>query len=199
MKRALFALVVLALLGTHAYASVPDPSMSTVEPWDTNGKAVGVPDVNGAAGADIDVTVNANIGGVATPIEGAFVGVEFSAGCEVCICSNAGIEAYTDASGMATLNVGVGGCCDLGAAVVVKAGDDTVVPPALVIIRSYDLFASTDFNNDCATSLGDFTAFAGAYNNCDVQCADYTGDGCATLGDFTFFAGNYNTGCTPAE
>jgi hypothetical protein len=199
MKRAILALAVLALFAAEAWASVPDPSMCSVTPWDdfTRSLGRGVPKTGGSALANVDVSVKANIGGVPTPIDGAYVEVSWRENCTICICADATLSGYTNGIGNVTLNVGAGGCCQGGASVVVKAGDDTVIPPALTVIRAYDYFASPDANATCTVTLGDFTAFGQMFNGTGY-CADYNGDGSVTLADFTYFGQSFNNSCTPS-
>jgi hypothetical protein len=199
MKRAIFALVVLALFAGEVWASVPDPGMCVVSPWDGFAPRLlgrGVPKTGGSAYANITVTVNANIGGVATPIVGAYVEVSFRADClpVLGICPAAGITGYTNASGVANLNVGVGGCCEGGASVVIKAGDDVVIPPALTVIRAYDFFSSPDANGSRSVTLADFTAFGQNFGG-TAYCSDYNGDGSCSLSDFTLFGQTFGNTC----
>jgi hypothetical protein len=200
MKRAILALAVLALFAVDVWASVPDPAMCSVQPWDgftPRSLGRGVPKTGGSTYANITVTVNSNIGGMATPIPGAYVEVAFREDCVICICASAGITGYTNASGVAALNVGAGGCCQGGAAVVVKAGDDTVIPPALTVIRAYDYFVSPDANGSCGVTLADFTAFGQNFGS-TTFCSDYNGDGSVSLSDFTLFGQTFGNSCTPS-
>lgn len=204
MKKAIFALVVLALLGGNALADVPDPAFCTVTPWDGIGCARGVPCDPSHPGGDVTITVMANVGGMPTPINAAHVVIEFSPVCDdsICVCDNAQLEGDTNALGVLVLaapggNVAVGGCCSFSGTVTVWAGDDDVDPPTYVAIRSYDCFISPDFNHDCQVSLADFAAFAAAYGG-TYYCADYNGDGVVSLADFAFFASTYGCFCTPA-
>ena len=196
MRFAIFALGVLAFIGV-AGASVPDPAMCDVQPWDGMDfpRGRGIPVTGGSADGDVTVTVNANIGGLPTPIVGAYVEVSFRADCVLFICADSGHTGYTGAGGVVELNVGVGGCCEGGASVVVEAGDDTVVPPAMTVIRAYEWFVSTDSNASGSTTLGDFAAFGASFGACDDYCSDYNGDGCTTLGDFALFGGNFGSAC----
>jgi len=199
MKMAILALAVLALFAGDVQASVPDPGMCSVQPWDGFAVSIGrgIPKTGGNANADLTVTVNANIGGIPTPIPGAYVVVEYREDCLKCVCADAGISGYTNASGVADLNVGVGGCCTGGASVVVKAGDDTVIPPALTIIRAYDSFCSPDSDKNCGVTLGDFTAFGAGFGGTNY-CFDYNGDGSVGLGDFTYFGQSFGNTCVPS-
>lgn len=203
MKRAIFALVVLALFAVDVWASVPDPAMCIVQPWDNftvRSLGRGVPKTGGSTYANITVTVRANIGGVPTPIPNAYVEVSFREDClmgtppAIGICPAAGITGYTNVSGVATLNVGVGGCCEGGATVVVKAGDDTVIPPALTVIRAYDYFSSPDATGNRAVTLADFTAFGQNFGG-TAYCSDYNGDGVVSLADFTLFGQTFGNTC----
>jgi hypothetical protein len=205
MKRAILALAVLALFAAGAWASVPDPAMCYVSPWDAFTVRLlgrGVPKTGGSVHGAITVTVKANIGGVPTPIDGAYVEVSFREDCVTNLCTDAQVTGYTNASGVAALNVGAGGCCQGGASVVVKAGDDTVIPPALTVIRAYEYFASPDFNGAIAlgnlgVTLGDFTAFGINFGGTSY-CSDYNGDGVVSLSDFTVFGQTFGNGCVAA-
>lgn len=199
MKRAILALAVLALFAGDALASVPDPAMCSVQPWDGFSESIGrgIPKTGGNANAALTVMVRANIGGVPTPIPGAYVEVAWREDCDICICVGALITGYTNANGDASLNVMAGGCCTGGASVYVQAGDDSVVPPALTVIRAYDSFCSPDSDDNCAVSLGDFTAFGGGFGGTSY-CFDYNGDGAVGLGDFTYFGQSFGNTCVPS-
>jgi hypothetical protein len=203
MKKAIFALVVLALLGGNALADVPDPAFCEVDPWDSIQRARGIPCDPPHPGADVTVTVRANVGGIGSIIDTAYVIIEFSHMCDdsICVCDNATLEGQSPEDGLGTvvLNAGVGGCCRYPGAVTVWAGDDDT--GSFVAIRSYDIYVSPDRNADCQVSLSDFSWFAGQYGFLvppAETCADFNGDDQVSLADFSYFASSYGCVCTEA-
>lgn len=195
MKRALTLLAVLALVGSTAWASVPDPDYCVVTPMDNmpTPRIIGVPDDAGVSAADLNIYVAA-FGGI--PIDDAYVEVIFSELCEdLCICDVAIFTGHTDVSGNLTLNGQFGGCCDQypDAAVVIVAEGVGIRGVSYAVSPDYDGAAG-----NCATQLPDFIYFGNYYGETTgVVCADYTGDGGCTLPDFITFGAAWGGTCVP--
>ncbi len=204
MKRLLSALAMIALVGGVASASVPYANDCIVSPADgmLSPRINGVLDNPTPSGyADLTVTVKA-AGGY--PINNCYVEVVLNADCLVpsgpfqgqptyCMCDGVTLTGYTNASGQVTINLGYGGCCNMGAAVNIKADG--------VLIRSFDWFVSPDFDGakgDCVMGLEDFTVFGNAWPGASPGCTDYDGNESTDVVDFTIFGGSWLQYCTPA-
>ncbi len=201
MKELLSALILLALVGSVAWATAPDPDACSVGPADVMGipRVIGVLDQPTASSyADIDIYVR-NIDGL--PIPGAFVEVnlETGAGCVtpsndpvICFCENTVFTGFTNAAGYVQINGGFGGCClEPGAAVIIADG---------VPIREM-VFVSPDWNGekgDCEMGLPDFTVFGTGWSTGAGGCTDYDGDDTTAIGDFTVFGAAWTKFCTEA-
>ena len=194
MKTALTLLAVLALMGSTAYASVPDPDYCSVTPMDDMDVArlIGVPDEMGVPSAQLNIFVAA-FGGDA--IDNAYVEVVLSGLCDgLCICDAAVLTGYTVA-GWLTIEGQFGGCCDLApdAAVVVVAEGVGIRSAGYVVSPDYD-----GATGDCAVTLADFIYFGSNWGQVSgVTCADYSGDEACTLADFITFGAGWGKFCAP--
>jgi hypothetical protein len=197
--------VILLFASIHASAEVPDPDLSTVEPWDTYNQAFVAPGDGSGFRTNVDDLVVLVLNSVGDAIEGATVVIDFDAsggglraGCSsVCVDPiDAGLTAETNELGIAVLNPLAGGCDNC--TVTVRANGAT--------IGTYDFVNSTDWNGsaaDGAVTGADFAFFATAFKDTQDRCADYNGDGAVTGTDFSifatsFFGGDMNPGgCGP--
>jgi hypothetical protein len=196
MKGILPLLATILLFGSiHVSANNPDPDLSTVEPWDTYEQAFVAPG-DGGLRTNIDEVTVTVVNDEGDPIEGATVVIDVGQGggglSEECpnLCIDPidpGLEATTNALGIAVLNPRVGGC-DI-CTVIVRANG--------VTIAVYDFINSTDWDGsaaDGAVTGADFSFFATAFKTTQDACADYNGDGDVTGSDFSVFATSFKGG-----
>lgn len=202
MKKLLSAMIMLALVSSVGWASVPDPDYCEVNPQDGMlcPRLVAVP-LCESSFSHIDVYVRA-FGGV--NIDNAYVEILINGGCpEFCECDCLELTGYTDANGHVEFFVEMGGCCEMDAAACILADG--------VPIRQYNMIASPDVgdtplppNEDmCLIQLVDFTAFG--LNWGLPGCFDFDGQEnvsgfpCITdLPDFTLFGLVWSRGCNSA-
>jgi hypothetical protein len=207
MKRLLSALILLALAGGAASASVPDADNSTVAPSDgfVTPRLVGIPsddDKTSLAEGWISNTVVTVMDGDSppAPIESSWVTLTIiGPDTNLCFCDLyphvwAG---WTDASGRVVLYQPFGGCSW-------DVGDNVVIQADGIPLRLYEWIVSPDWNQDfgdCIMSGADFTVFGWAWSgdpsNIQPLCSDYNGDGLITGSDFTVFGFAWSEGgCT---
>lgn len=193
MKTLLSVIIVLALVSSVAWASIPDPDYCVVLPGDlmANPRIVGIPAVVGGAPYwNLSIHVAAWGG---SPIANSYVEIIFDVSCEgLCSCTGLVLTGYTNASGDISLQVRLGGCCEATVAALILADN--------VPIRQYELVVSPDVTGplgigDCATFLDDFGAFGAIFGGGTAGCADYNGDDLIDLSDFTVFASAWGRSC----
>jgi len=193
MRNAVLLVVVgLVLSIGTASATVPDPSLCSVDPTDTRLVITTTPQYRGAvldppAGTEFTVNVrNASD----QPIPNAFVSVVALVPGNHVECANIVASGNTDGDGNITFNLAMGGC---------TYGVDAVdIVANTVTIRTYQALVSPDQDASGAVSLGDFTAFAAAYSAGAPGCHDYDGSGACGLSDFTLFGQCFNLTCDPS-
>jgi len=205
------------LLGTVAFANVPDPvnsqvrlqfnaTLSIPEP-----NAIVVVPINGPAPQarrELEVTVKDAAGNL---INNSTVFVNFTKAVNdtLCWCNTQNqanttlgdgrreFHVNTNVSGLAEFQISAGGCAEGSGIVVIKAGaPGNTDPNAAIQIRVYDTIASMD-NVGPALTLCD-----GSVNTADFQrygasqlggagaystCHDYTGDGAVNTADFQLY------------
>jgi hypothetical protein len=186
MKKLISLLVISMFVGSVAYADVPDPATSSVEPWDTWGQALVIP---GSTISNDDVTVTVH-NSQDQPIVGATVEIDLSGCTGLCIDPvDAGLTGTTDGSGVATLNPVVGGCEDC--TITVRANG--------VTIRQYTHVSSPDWDGGVAdgnVGVGDLAFFGAAFNQTQDACGDYDGDGAVGVTDLPVFGAAFNGGAS---
>ena len=197
MKKLLGAMIMLALVGSAAWAGVPDPSFCEVSPMDdfTAPRLIAIPMDGGSAYAGIDITVRSTQFG--SLMANCLVQIVVDGHCDadMCLdCTGVVFEGLTAGDGTISFNFTAGGCCEYPTAAIIYA--------AGVPIRTYGFIASPDLYGgdpagaDCGTTLGEFATFGEAYATGAPGCTDYSGDGFTTLSDFAIFGEAYNQGCT---
>lgn len=194
MKTATIICAVLISSGAaQALDDVPDPDLSSIEPWDDFGRAFVAPGGESPLATNIDAVTITVVNSEGNPIIGAPVLIDFAGGAptggdcaNVCIDPiDAGLEGVTGADGTVTLNPAVGGCDDC--TVIVRASG--------VTIGFYNKVVSTDWNGataDGSVTGADFAFFATSFNTTQDDCADYNGDGGVSGLDFSLFATSFN-------
>ena len=194
MKRLLSAVVMLALIGGMAYASVPDPTYCEVTPLDGfeyQRMVVIGDDPAPSALADITVVVKA-YGGI--PLDNRLVEITFNGDCDatMCYCTGLTLSGYTDANGSISFNLAASGCCETTTAGLIVADG--------LPIRGYDVIVSPDYDGatgNCNMETGDFIAFGAQGWAGQMTCYDTSGDGVVDITDFIAFASAWGTdqGC----
>jgi hypothetical protein len=205
------------LLGTVAFANVPDPVNSQVklqfnatntitEPT----RIVNVP-VNGPSPqnrCELDITVKDAAG---TLINNARVWVIFTKASTdtICWCDTQNqttsvlgdgrreFHANTDAAGFVEFQISAGGCVDAAGVVVIRAGAPGTTDPALAIqLRAYNSIASMDNTGaggavcDGAVNLADLQKYGVAHIGGAPNystCHDYNADGLVNLADLQLY------------
>ncbi len=200
MKRFALGFMLLAVIGVLRAGAI-DPAACQVLPWGEDGRPMGIP-VRPEHSSMVDVQVFvADSGGI--PVPNAYVEIVLNAACLVqggphqgestfCICESAILTEYTNEDGWAFLNFAVGGCCEMEAALVIKADG--------ILIRTYEIVTSPDFDGvmgDCRMGLEDLTIFGNAWAGADPGCTDYDGDDTTDIIDFTMFGSSWLEWCAP--
>lgn len=193
MKKLLSAIIMLALVSSVGWASVPDPDYCVVSPQDAMDcpRIVGIPDCNDPGDGHIQIYVRAT-GGI--DIENCYVEIVFSPACEdtLCYCDCLDLTGYTDENGYIDFYFEMGGCCRGTAAACILADG--------VPIRQYDFVVSPDHGANppgrCEVGLSDLQVFGAAYGSTGASCTDYDGNCETGLGDFSIMARVYGFYCT---
>jgi hypothetical protein len=194
--------VILLFSSIHASAEVPDPDLSTVQPWDVYEQAFVAPGDGSGSRSNVDEVYIQVLNSNGDAIEGATVvidlaggGGDLRSGCQT-LClddGDAGLVGVTNEAGMLVLNPRVGGCDEC--TIIVRANGLT--------IATYEFINSTDWDGvatDGRVTGADFAFFATAFKSTQDPCGDYNGDGAVTGSDFAVFAtsfGDENEGCNP--
>lgn len=174
---ALVGIACLLLSVVTARANPPDPTRSTVAPWDALGKAFVSPGTQ--SGVDAVTITLLDSGGA--PCAGVGVTIQFPGCTDLCIGSPTGLSGTTGPGGTVILDPQVGGC---GACTVtIHAGG--------VLLRQYSSIASPDWDGtqaDGAVNAAD-SAWATPWflTATYTPCADYNGDLACNLSDAVLF------------
>lgn len=204
------------LLGTVAFANVPDPVNSVAKLRFNNlfvitepVRIVNVPQ-NPTTGnrCEIEVTVKDQAGNL---INNSVVWVIFSKGATdtLCWCTTQNqtttvlgdgrreFHVTTNVSGIALFQIGAGGCWDAAGEVTIVAGAPGTTDPTLGIqLRTFGSIASFDNVGagaalcDGAVSTADFTRYGAAQlggAGAYNTCFDYNADGVVSTGDFGLY------------
>ncbi len=199
MKRLIFAFCALAVVASTAFADVPQPS-NCASTLDSTGRLLIVPNTPTPPynGATFTVTIRNSAN---NPINNATVEILIGglADNKTHLCSGQSTTGTTNASGIATFNIGGGGCYKGTAACVIRANG--------VEIRNYSATVSPDYAGadnagqaglwNMAVGLPDFSQFVIAYTNGVTSCHDYDNNGATGLTDFAVFVSCFNKTCTP--
>ena len=213
------------LLGTVAFANVPDPvnsqvriqfnaTSTIVEP----DHIVNVPDNDVAPQnrCELEVTVKDAAGNL---INNSTVFVIFSKAVTDTLCwcttQNQGnsvlgdgrreFHANTNASGIAEFQISAGGCVDAVGAVVIRAGaPGNADVNAALQLRAYNVVSSMDNTGagaicDHTVNANDLVQYAIAHTGGPYStCHDYTGDGAVNANDLVLYAQHHTRGavCT---
>lgn len=212
------------LLGTVAFANVPDPVNSQVkEQFNATftvtepNRIVNVPQ-NGPSPqnrCEVEVTVKDVAGNL---INNSTVFIIFSKAATDTLCwcttqpqTNSVLpdgrrvfQRNTNASGFVEFQISAGGCFDASGAVVIKAGAPGNTDPAAAIqLRAYNIIASMD-NTGAGGSICDHTVNAAdlvQYAIAHVggapaykNCHDYTSDGFVNAADLVLYAQHHARG-----
>jgi hypothetical protein len=189
MSRRLLALFVGSLMGSTAYAGLPDPSLSTVPPImmvPNNNPGVSIQTVNSLG---YTVTVIGQQG----PVANAVVTITFSAQADALISWCNGLDgaptspppltATTNSAGQATFRISGGGCIVPGQ-----------VSPWTAEVSANGVILRTDaaiISMDAVNKVGQTTAVSGT-SNCDPEGAGY--ETRVSLSDAVFHTGPFSTG-----
>lgn len=214
------------LLGTVAFANVPDPvnsqvrlqfnaTSTLVEPE----HIVNVPDNDVAPQnrCEIEVTVKDAAGNL---INNSTVFVIFSKAATdtICWCTTQNqtnsvlgdgrreFHVNTNVSGISEFQISAGGCNASSGNVVIRAGaPGNTDPNAAVQLRAYNVIASMD-NVGGAGAICDHTVNAADLVQYAIShtggagaystCHDYTGDGLVNAGDLVLYAQHHTRGAT---
>jgi hypothetical protein len=154
----------------------PDPSRSSVEPWDTFSQAFMCPGTQ--SGVDEVTIIVASSCGVR--LAEAQVEIDVSACNDLCVDSPSGLSGMTDGNGELTLDPRVGGCEDC--TIIVRA--------AGLVLRNYSRVTSTDWDGNLANGIVEPTDQLFFNNNFNSvhPCTDYNGSGTADLPDAVRFS-----------
>jgi hypothetical protein len=198
MRALLFAPALLLLLAAAAVAN-PYPEMF-LYPMDEMEypRLVGIPDgmVGDPPGRSPHSEVTITLLNWGEPAANAFVEVVINPACTgVRICEGAVLSGFTDENGQLTLNMALGGCCDLPQAVFLEAWS--------IRVRELDMIVSPDWDQavgNGSVGLPDFVAFGNLYVTGQGGCTDYTGDGLTDISDFIIFStGGWGRMCTTRD
>lgn len=199
MKRLIFALCALAVVGSTAFADVPDAS-KCVSTLDAAGRLLIVP-VNPTppySGCTFTLTIRNSAN---NPINNAAVEILVGGLLDnkTKLCASQVTTGNTNASGIITFNIGGGGC--------VKGPNACVIRANGVEIRNYSATVSPDYAGtdnsgnaglwNLTVGLTDLSAFAQAFSIGSASCHDYDNNGATALTDLSVFATNYNRFCSP--
>jgi hypothetical protein len=198
MKRLIFAFCALAVVASTAFADVPQPSNCS-STLDATGRLLIVPNTpTPYAGAAFTVTIK---NGANNPINNAVVEILIGGLTDnkTHVCALQSTTGNTNASGIASFNIGGGGCFKGTNACVIRANG--------VEIRNYNATVSPDYTAadnsgiagrwNMAVGLPDFSQFVIAYTGSVTSCHDYDNNGATGLTDFAVFVSCYNKVCNP--
>jgi hypothetical protein len=193
MRTPIVATCVILLLGSAALtaASIPEPSLSTVEVeapgMPCPGVALACP---GGCGEGAPLVIVTLIDMYAMPIPNAEVvcTATWSEPYVFCFCPGEVTKVdSTDQNGVIEFVFDdFGGCGELA---FQATGRGVLLYPSPTIN-----VCSPDCNGDCRVSLHDFAVFATRYLEA-YACCDYDCDGSVTLADFGTFASHYMHEC----
>jgi hypothetical protein len=197
MKRFFIACCVLALAAFAAHADVPDPS-KCVTTLDSVQRVYMCPDGLGdCPAASFTVTIrNASNVGIANAVTEVLIGGQGTNHTR--ICPNQVLTTNTNASGVATFNIGGGGCLKAAAAAVIRSNG--------VEIRSFDAVMGSDYaasdnagipgRSDLLVSPVDLSSFVAAYQGGvgPASCHDYSNNGTTGPEDLGVFTAAYKGG-----
>lgn len=186
MKKALLALIGLALSSSVVLADVPDPAQCSVTPSDALNGVIVCPNIPSALTESINTITVKNSSGA--PIANASTVVLLTASNPA--CPAALLTGTTNASGVVTITIAASGCADgIPSACVVKANG--------VTIRSFVNAKSPDYDGaggNGLVNLSDLIAFANEFNGINVPgCHDYTNDNLTNLSDLIPFGAAFST------
>lgn len=187
MRNVVLAVVGLVLTCGIANATVPDPELCAVTPCDTFDGVVTCP-YDGVAPSATDFTVNVR-NADNDPIPNAFVEIIFGTPGNHYLCPAVVLSGTTDTDGNVDFNVAAGGCTEGGAAIKIRANN--------VDIRTWMYVKSPDYDGSAngAVELTDFTFFGAALVASAPGCTDYYNDGATGLPDFTTFGECWGKSC----
>lgn len=180
MRKVVLAVIGLVLSVGIAGATVPDPDFCSVEPCDTIDGVIVSP-FSGAAPVAIQFTANIRNSNN-DPIPNAFVELIFGTPGNHFFCTSAVLTGTTDANGDVTFGVAAGGCTMGANAIKVRANNVDI--RTYTNVKSPD-FDGVSGNGQVV--LADFTVFGNAYVLGAPGCTDYYNDGATGLTDFTAF------------
>jgi len=180
MRKVVLAVIGLVLSVGIAGATVPDPDNCSVEPCDTI-SGVLISPFSGAAPGAIQFTVNVRNSNN-DPIPNAFVELIFGTPGNHFFCSSAVLTGTTNANGDVTFAVAAGGCTMGANAMTIRANNAPIRTYTNVKSPDFDGVAANG-----QVVLADFTVFGNAYVLGAPGCTDYFNDGATGLTDFTAF------------
>jgi hypothetical protein len=193
MKWILLAAALCVAAAPAAEAGPPDPTQSSVDPWDAYGAAIMCPGTSVQLDT-VRLTVR-DAGGL--PCIGVSVTIDVSNCNNLCIDTPSGLTGTTDLAGVEILNPRVGGCeaCNI----VVRAGG--------VVLRTYTQVISQDWDGSWADGIvneADSAFFSLQYQSPPKPysvCSDFNLDGQVDMIDFSLFGNawlNSNSVTCPA-
>jgi hypothetical protein len=195
MRNVVLAVIGLVFTVGIANATVPDPTLCSVEPCDSFGDPPGsapgmvvypCPVPGGSAEFVCNIRNADN-----DPIPDAFVEINILVPANHCICPEAVLTGTTDALGNVTFNISAGGCTfGMDAVEIIANG---------MVIRTYQNLKSPDWDStsDCDVDLADYIVFGTAFSTGAPGCHDYFNDGSCELGDFIVFGEAWGHVCCP--
>ena len=188
MRKVVLAVIGLVLSVGIASATVPDPNNCSVLPPDTFDGVITSP-YTGTPPTAIEFNVNVRNANN-DPIPNAFVELILGVPGNHCLCPAAVLTGTTDANGDVGFAIAAGGCTIGANAIKVRANNVDI--RAYANLKSPDWDGTMA---DCTVGLTDFTFFGGAYVIGAPGCSDYYNDGATDLGDFTTFGACWARTC----
>lgn len=192
MCRGLMVLLFLLSLVGVADANVPDPDNCSVMPCDLFMGILTCPYSATAAPPEVTHFVVTVLNMSGQPIVGAYVEILVYFPANHLSCPNAQPAGITDENGQVEFNLAMGGC-------TVDQTQTVGIVANGVPIRIYERLLSPDYSGegDLMVGLLDFTYFGSAMVHSAAGCTDYFNDGATGLDDFSAFGECWGHSCSP--